>query len=470
MALRVKIYKMSKYLFTTLPSDDLGLLTRSLPIARELSSRGHGVSFSSVGKAPGRLIAEAGFENLAPHHPIYEILEMGSDFGGLLRCLGSRDITGRYGGFVPFIWKTLSSLPVKNAPATPEVWNMGQVGAQMGMLNGGFIRSNIEAYLDVVRRSGADAVVDFWNPFAAIAARIARKPLITVTQADAHPAGKGFIWWKPQPPDIPTPVPAFNREMARFGLPPIKKFEDLSVGDITLVVGMPETDPLAAQADVTYIGSVLWQKENEQLPDWIAGRKKDRPLIWLYSGNPRYFSGNTSFDSLIVIQACAAALAGMAADVILTTGHHELPKEVLPLPANFRHEKFLPGLAMAECSDLLIHHGGYGSCQTGLYTGTPAVILPTYSERESNARRVAAAGAGEVVAVETVSGKKTVNIGDLRSSVQRVLTDPAYRENARRVSGELRRYGGARQAAQLIEEFLTRAGNIETAGQRQASA
>ena len=248
-------------------------------------------------------------------------------------------------------------------------------------------------------------------------------------------------------------------------------FEDLSVGDITLVVGMPETDPLAAEADVTYIGSVLWQKENEKLPEWITGRKKDKPLIWLYSGNPRYFSGNTSFDSLIVIQACAAALADMAADVVLTTGHHELPKEVLPLPANFRHVKFLPGLAMAECSNLLIHHGGYGSCQTGLYTGTPAVILPTYSERESNARRVAATGAGEVVAVENISGKKTVNIGVLRSVVQRVLTDPAYRENARRASERLHRYGGARQAAQLIEEFLSRTGGImDAAGQRQASA
>jgi len=48
---------------------------------------------------------------------------------------------------------------------------------------------------------------------------------------------------------------------------------------------------------------------------------------------------------------------------------------------------------MAERSDLLIHHGGYGSCQTGLVTGTPAVIIPTYAERESNARRIAALGA-----------------------------------------------------------------------------
>jgi hypothetical protein len=77
----------------------------------------------------------------------------------------------------------------------------------------------------------------------------------------------------------------------------------------------------------------------------------------------------------------------------LTTGHDELPRELLPLPVNCRHEAYLPGLAMADHADLLIHHGGYGSCQTGLFAGKPAVIMPTFSERESNARRVAALGA-----------------------------------------------------------------------------
>ena len=62
---------MTKFLFTTLPTNDLGLLTRSLPIARELATHEHIVFFCSPAKAPSRLIAEAGFENLLPRHPIY---------------------------------------------------------------------------------------------------------------------------------------------------------------------------------------------------------------------------------------------------------------------------------------------------------------------------------------------------------------------------------------------------------------
>jgi UDP:flavonoid glycosyltransferase YjiC (YdhE family) len=107
---------------------------------------------------------------------------------------------------------------------------------------------------------------------------------------------------------------------------------------------------------------------------------------------------------------------------------------------------------MAQRSDLLIHHGGYGSCQTGLCTGTPSVVIPTYSERESNARRVAALGAGEfLLPVEGPRGRKRVSAEELRGLVRRVLADPACAARASRVGEELAALGGAPEAARLIE-------------------
>src|SRR5260221_14771336 len=125
-------------------------------------------------------------------------------------------------------------------------------------------------------------------------------------------------------------------------------------------------------------------------------------------------------------EASIAALRDEDVQVVLTTGHHALPQEMLPLPANFRHEAYLPGLAMAEQADLLIHHGGYGSCQTGLFMGKPAVIIPTYAERESNARRMVALGAAALVAVEHDRGKERVSVESLRGTVRRVLTDSSF--------------------------------------------
>jgi len=248
-----------------------------------------------------------------------------------------------------------------------------------------------------------------------------------------------------------------NRVLAGYGLPPISKTEELNVGDLTLAVGIPEIDPLPETAGVTYIGPILWQKGEVRMPAWFDDLRQDRPVIWVYPGNPRYMPGfRTPTDSVVVLQACSEALAGEDVQVVLSTGHHALPKEILPLPANFRHVPYVPGLAMAERSDLLIHHGGYGSCQTGLYTGTPAVIIPTFSERESNARRVAASGAGVfILPIENRLWRKYVSPEELRAAVRRVLRDPSFARNARRVSEKMRAYGGATEAARLIEEFST---------------
>ena len=129
-----------------------------------------------------------------------------------------------------------------------------------GMLSDNFIRSECAALVQLMNEYGADIVVDSWHPVACMAARVLKKPLVTILQADMHPANHGFIWWKEQPPDLPSPTPVLNKILAEYGLDPILKTEDLLVGDLTLMLGMPETDPLPANTSVTYIGAILWQK------------------------------------------------------------------------------------------------------------------------------------------------------------------------------------------------------------------
>jgi UDP:flavonoid glycosyltransferase YjiC (YdhE family) len=430
-----------------------------LPIGRELAARGHKISFCSPAQAPSRLIADAGFENLVPKHPLYDLMEADQKLKGLVEFIASGRHKQRYGNLVNFLRQLIPAIPVKFAPNTREVWNFDHTAAVMGMLNEGFVHANCEALKNTILDSDADVVVDFLNPFAVIAARALQKPLVTVIQGNFHPESGGFIWWKPPPSPLPTTVPVMNKVLVHYGLHPVGAFEELCVGDLTLSVGTRETDPLPETAKVTYIGAVLWQKENVQPPDWFATLSQERPVVWVYSGNPRYAGTNDIFDSMIVLQACIAALANEDMQVVLTTGHHPLPKELLPLPANFRHESYVPGLAMAERSDVLIHHGGYGSCQTGLYAGKPAVIMPTFSERESNARRIVELGAGAIVSVNSTPGKKHVNTDELRATVRRVLSDPSFRQSARQVGERLRLYGGASQAAGLIEQF-TQTGNV----------
>ncbi len=229
---------MTKFLFTTLPTNDLGLLTRSLPIATELAAHGHTVLFCSPAKAPSRLIADAGFANLLPKHPLYDLIAVDQSLQGLVTFIRSGQWQ-RYGNLFHFPRKLIPALPIKSVPKTLEDWTIDQAGARMGLLNKGFVRANCEALKALMLDCGADVVVDFLNPLAVIAARALHKPVITVIQADAHPASQGFIWWKTPPVHLPTPVPVVNTVLAEYRLPPISTLGELCVGDLTLVVAHP---------------------------------------------------------------------------------------------------------------------------------------------------------------------------------------------------------------------------------------
>jgi UDP:flavonoid glycosyltransferase YjiC (YdhE family) len=445
---------VTRFLFTVLPSNDLGLMARTLPIATDLAARGHEVAFCTPGDTPGKLLQEAGIENLLLRHPLFYLRMTGSpDFRGLYRIVRSGQVRRDFGSLFNFMKKYLRTIPTKMPAGTPEVWDLGHFLALSGLQNVRLVRSLCEAYARLIDEYAADIVVDSWNPVACVAAKALGKPLVTVIQSDIHPENKGLIWWKQKPPNVPSSVPAMNEVLSELGLDPVRSAEELCIGDLTLVMGIPETDPLPVAANATYSGTILWQRHEAELPDWVNDLSSEKPVIWLYTGNPSY--GRLGFwaDSAIVLELCIDALAEEDVQVVVTTGHHALPKELSKLPSNFHYEPYLPGIAMAERSDLLIHHGGYGSCQTGLYTGTPAVIIPTFSERESNARRVAAVGAGEFVSLADRDRRNKRELaGEVRSKVRHVLSESSYARRAKEISGKMQEYG-AGYATDLIEDF-----------------
>lgn len=226
------------------------------------------------------------------------------------------------------------------------------------------------------------------------------------------------------------------------------------MGDMVLIVGTPDTDPLPDYSQVSYVGPLQMNTSTDGLPNWIQKLPTDQPLVWVYSGNPRYGDEPSIADSIVIIRACVEVLGNEQMQVILTTGHQPLPKEFTTLPPNIHFASYVPGFAMANKSDLVIHHGGHGSYLTGLSAGTPTIIIPTYSERESNARRLSNLGAGEFVLPSTDDvGEKFISMDEFRNKVWHVLGNASYKQNAQRLAENIQKYGGAMQAADLIEEF-----------------
>ncbi|MCP4536316.1 MAG: hypothetical protein GY832_04145 [Chloroflexi bacterium] len=75
-----------------------------------------------------------------------------------------------------FVYNLVRAIPTKFASTTAEIWTMDHAAAMAGMMNKNFVRANCEAYRKLIIDIGADFVVDFWNPFACIAARALNKP------------------------------------------------------------------------------------------------------------------------------------------------------------------------------------------------------------------------------------------------------------------------------------------------------
>src|SRR5262249_37798916 len=162
---------------------------------------------------------------------------------------------------------------------------------------------------------------------------------------------------------------------------------------------------------------------------------------------PKYGSADTTLDSIVVLEACVGALVGVDASIVLTTGHHAFPKELPPLPANFYHAKYVPGLRMARKADLLIHHGGCAACRDRPWAGKPSVIIPAFSERLSNAKRLERVGAAILVEPTIDRGRKRVAPDALRRAIVTALADARYRQNARATGESLAGLGGAKRAA-----------------------
>lgn len=409
---------MARFLFTMMPVNDLGLPTRMLPIARALADRGHDVTVFNPAPAPMKLISETALKGQPmPARPM--------------------------------------PAPVMDLASANAAWDVEQMFAGL-YAEENFVRGATEVHLDLLREAAPDVVVDSFNLLACLAARVLKLPLVTVLQGNFHPASRGFLWWeRERPAGLPSAAGFINKIAAEHGVPPVDRCVELMAGDLSLIVGTPETDPVNATANVSHVGPIVWQRDNAALPDWMDALSSERPIIWVYSGNPRYTAGDSNpFDSIIVIRAAIEALKDAPVQVVLTTGHQEIPPEIGKLPKNFHHAAYLPGPAMAERCDLMVHHGGHSSVMTGLMAGTPAVIIPTATERESNARRLVALGAGEVVMpVTRKDGEKQIDVAGFGDQVKRVLGDTKYRKSAKRVAESMRQFGGARTAVDLIERF-----------------
>ncbi|MGW6598062.1 glycosyltransferase [Streptomyces sp. NPDC055036] len=186
------------------------------------------------------------------------------------------------------------------------------------------------------------------------------------------------------------------------------------------------------------------------LPDWWNGSAD--PLVYLTLGTE---AGGMP-DAAAAYRATLDAVRGLPVRVLLTAGRTTDVSAFGPLPPNVHMERWVPQADVLGSASVVLCHGGSGTTFGALAAGVPLVIVPFFADQPANARLVTTAGAGLSVTPTggPPDGRAVLGAEDvprIRSAVETVLGDPAYRTAAERLAAETR---ALPPAAELLDALL----------------
>ncbi|MFD7017259.1 macrolide family glycosyltransferase [Streptomyces sp. NPDC059928] len=149
-------------------------------------------------------------------------------------------------------------------------------------------------------------------------------------------------------------------------------------------------------------------------------------------------------------QQCAAAFADLPGwHVVLQIGSDVDPAELGDrIPPNFEVHSHTAQLAILEQADAYVTQAGIGSSSEGLYAGVPMIALSQNAEEAFHADRLVELGVARRVDTAETSAAA------LRTALMELIGDSQVAARSAWLWAEVRAEGGARRAADLIEEQL----------------
>ncbi len=238
-------------------------------------------------------------------------------------------------------------------------------------------------------------------------------------------------------------LPAVNRARRQHGLPPLPRIVDqLHHVQLVLVLTSESFDfhGEAHPGHVRYVGPVL--ADPRWADAWHSPWRADdaRPLV-VVSFSSTYMAQER------VLARVIEGLGRLDARVLVTTGPAIDPAS-LPLAGNAVVVRSAPHARLFPEAAAVVTHAGMGTVTCALASGVPLVCLPMGRDQLDVAARVVHAGAG----VRLRSGAKPAAI---RAAVERVMRDPGFRKNARRVGARMVDDAAANRAVVELEALAS---------------
>ncbi|WP_128376162.1 macrolide family glycosyltransferase [Streptomyces cavernae] len=157
--------------------------------------------------------------------------------------------------------------------------------------------------------------------------------------------------------------------------------------------------------------------------------------------------GTESGDRRDFFRTCAEAFDPDAWQVVMTLGRGADRAQLEPLPPHVEVHEWLPHPAVLPHADVLVCHAGMGSLMEALYFATPVVAVPRAHELDVSARRLEECGVGRAVS------RADLDAGVLARTVTGLLADPRTPGCLERMRAAVRDAGGARRAADVLQDW-----------------
>ncbi|MFF4237767.1 glycosyltransferase [Actinomadura geliboluensis] len=231
-------------------------------------------------------------------------------------------------------------------------------------------------------------------------------------------------------------LPALNAARTANGLPPVASVVEAFHRPDRLLVLSPRALDYPGRdfpAHVRHVGPRLDD------PAWAGGLELpdgDAPLV--LAGLSSSF-----MDQRRQLERIAEALGSLPVRGLVTTGPAVDPATVRA-PGNVLVVRAAPhGIALRHAA-ATVTHAGHGTAVKSLAAGVPLVCVPLGRDQREVARHVELAGAGITVG-------RNASSAAIARAVGRVLDDPSYGREARRLAGEIAAETATDRAADELE-------------------
>lgn len=214
---------------------------------------------------------------------------------------------------------------------------------------------------------------------------------------------------------------------------PVKSVIDLIQNDEnteTVVYTSPQFQPCSETFNEKYafVGPSVRPAEN-------AIEKEKEKLVYISLGT--VINDNVKF-----FKNCIKAFEDTDYQVIMSVGNLIDMKELGEIPSNISVYEHVDQIAVLQQADVFLSHCGMNSVNESLYYEVPLVTYPQTSEQGGVATRVEMLGAGERLL--------KANPETIRETVEKVLQNVSYKDNAVKISEGFKNCSGAKGAADKI--------------------